>query len=173
MKYVSWLWHNTCGARFNIALRILLGCAQVALSLLMVCLSKRFIDVTIREGSEQDVIRMIAFLVATIVGGVVVRQVYNYLTVSCTARKVNEIRLRLFSALFRRELYGESTLHSGDVTSRFSKDVESANDVSLIVIPQAIVTGLQLVGAFLLMRFFDARLAWALVLFTPVAVVIG
>lgn len=173
MKYVSWLWHNTCGARFNIALRILLGCAQVALSLLMVCLSKRFIDVTIREGSEQDVIRMIAFLVATIVGGVVVRQVYNYLTVSCTARKVNEIRLRLFSALFRRELYGESTLHSGDVTSRFSKDVESANDVSLIVIPQAIVTGLQLVGAFLLMRFFDARLAWALVLFTPVAVVVG
>lgn len=173
MKYVGWLWRNTCGARFNIALRILLGCAQVALSLLMVCLSKRFIDVTIREGSEQDVIRMIAFLVTTIVGGVVVRQVYNYLTVSCTARKVNEIRLRLFSALFRRELYGESTLHSGDVTSRFSKDVESANDVSLIVIPQAIVTGLQLVGAFLLMRFFDARLAWALVLFTPVAVVVG
>lgn len=173
MKYVGWLWRNTGGARFNIALRILLGTGQVALSLLMVCLSKRFIDVTIREGSEQDVIRMIAFLVATIVGGVVVRQVYNYLTVSCTARKVNEIRLRLFSALFRRELYGESTLHSGDVTSRFSKDVESANDVSLIVIPQAIVTGLQLVGAFLLMRFFDARLAWALVLFTPVAVVVG
>ena len=173
MKYVGWLWRNTGGARFNIALRILLGCAQVALSLLMVCLSKRFIDETIRTGSDQDVIRMIAFLVATIVGGVVVRQVYNYLTVSCTARKVNEIRLRLFSALFRRELYGESTLHSGDVTSRFSKDVESANDVSLIVIPQAIVTGLQLVGAFLLMRFFDARLAWALVLFTPVAVVVG
>ncbi|WP_407444425.1 ABC transporter ATP-binding protein [Fibrobacter sp.] len=173
MKYVGWLWHNTSGARLNIALRILLGTAQVALSLLMVCLSKRFIDETIRTGSDQDVIRMVAFLVATIVGGVVVRQVYNYLTVSCTARKVNEIRLHLFSALFRRELYGESTLHSGDVTSRFSKDVESANDVSLIVIPQAIVTGLQLVGAFLLMRFFDARLAWALVLFTPVAVVVG
>ena len=173
MKYVGWLWRNTSGARINVALRILLGCAQVALSLLMVCLSKRFIDVTIREGSEQDVFRMIALLVATVVGGVVVRQMYNYLTVSCTARKVNEIRLRLFSALFRRELYGELSMHSGDVTSRFSKDVESANDVSLIVIPQAIVTGLQLLGAFLLMRFFDARLAWALVLFTPIAVVIG
>lgn len=53
MKYVGWLWRNTCGARFNIALRILLGCAQVALSLLMVCLSKRFIDVTIREAANK------------------------------------------------------------------------------------------------------------------------
>jgi ABC-type multidrug transport system fused ATPase/permease subunit len=36
-----------------------------------------------------------------------------------------------------------------------------------------VVTGLQLLGAFLLMRFFDARLAWALVIFTPFAIVIG
>lgn len=173
MKYVSWLWHNTYGARLNVALRILLGIAQVALSLLMVCLSKRFIDVTIREGSEQDVVRMVVFLVLSIVGGIVVRQVYNYLAVSSTARKVNELRLQLFSALFRRELYGEQVFHSGDVTSRFSKDVESSCNVSLTIIPQMIVTGLQLLGAFLLLRFFDARLAWALVLFTPVAVVLG
>jgi hypothetical protein len=31
-------------------------------------------------------------------------------------------------------------------------------------LPQMLVTGLQLVGAFLLMRWFDARLAWALLL---------
>lgn len=173
MKYVAWFWRNTCGARLNIALRILLSIVQVTLSLLMVCLSKRFIDETIREGTEQDVIRMIAYLVLTVVGGIVVRQLYNFLTVSCTAGKVNELRLRLFSALFRRELYGESSLHSGDVTSRFSKDVETANDVALSVIPQMISTGLQLLGSFLLLRFFDARLAWALVLFTPVAIVVG
>jgi len=35
------------------------------------------------------------------------------------------------------------------------------------------VTTLQLVGAFLLMRWFDPRLAWALLLLTPVAIVFG
>lgn len=173
MKYIGWFWRNTNGAWLNVSVRILLGVGQVVLSLLMVWLSKQFIDVTIREGSEQDVIRMIAYLVATIVGGIVVRQIYNYLAVSCSARKTNELRLKLFSALFKRELYGESSLHSGDVTSRFSKDVDAVNDVSLSTIPQMMVTGLQLLGAFLLLRFFDARLAWALVLFTPVAIIIG
>ena len=36
-----------------------------------------------------------------------------------------------------------------------------------------VVTGIQLLGAFLLMRFFDAWLAWALVIFTPLAIVLG
>jgi ABC-type multidrug transport system fused ATPase/permease subunit len=40
-------------------------------------------------------------------------------------------------------------------------------------LPQMIVTALQLVGAFLLMRWFDPRLAWALLLLTPVAIVLG
>jgi ABC-type multidrug transport system fused ATPase/permease subunit len=40
-------------------------------------------------------------------------------------------------------------------------------------LPQMIVTVIQLVGAFLLMRWFDPRLAWALLLLTPVAIVLG
>ena len=48
MKYVAWLWRNMAGMRFNAAVRIVFGVARVALGLLMVCLSKHFIDVTIK-----------------------------------------------------------------------------------------------------------------------------
>jgi ABC-type multidrug transport system fused ATPase/permease subunit len=47
MKYFSWLWNNSRGIRWNTVVRIIAGIIQVVLSLLMVWLSKRFIDKTI------------------------------------------------------------------------------------------------------------------------------
>ncbi|MBR6370647.1 MAG: hypothetical protein IKS24_06170, partial [Bacteroidaceae bacterium] len=58
MKYVSWIWRNTQGIRLNTAVRIVTGTVQVALGLMMVWLSRRFIDETIRTGSVRDVTLM-------------------------------------------------------------------------------------------------------------------
>ena len=55
--------------------RIVAGIGQVVLGLLMMWLSKRFIDETIRTGTADDVLRMVELLVLTVVGGVVLRQV--------------------------------------------------------------------------------------------------
>ena len=59
MKYFSWLWNNSRGIRWNTVVRIVTGIVQVVLSLLMVWLSKRFIDETIRTGTADDVLRMV------------------------------------------------------------------------------------------------------------------
>ena len=75
MKYFSWLWNNSRGIRWNTVVRIIAGIIQVVLSLLMVWLSKRFIDETIRTGTADDVLRMVELLVLTVVGGVILRQV--------------------------------------------------------------------------------------------------
>ena len=58
MIYFSWLWRNSIGIRWNTAVRIVAGIGQVVLGLLMVWLSKRFIDETIRTGTADDVLRM-------------------------------------------------------------------------------------------------------------------
>ncbi len=79
MKYFSWLWNNSCGIRWNTVVRIVTGIVQVMLGLLMVWLSKRFIDETIRTGTADDVLRMVELLVLTVVGGVVLRQVGYWL----------------------------------------------------------------------------------------------
>ena len=173
MKYISWLWRNSRGIRWNTAVRIVTGIGQVALGLLMVWLSRRFIDETIRTGSADDVLRMVALLVLTVVGGVVLRQVGYWLTTSASVRQTNALRLRIFSSLFRRQLFDDQELHSGDVTSRLAKDIEQVSTVSTDTLPQMVITGIQLCGAFLLMRWFDERLAWALLLLTPLAIVFG
>ena len=173
MKYLSWLWKNTDGFRFNIAVRIVFGVGRISLGLLMVWLSKRFIDETIRTGSDSDIVQMIALLVATVVGAIVLRIFFYYMTNVAMVRQSNRLRLEVFEGLFARKLYAGTELHSGDVASRLSKDIENVSTTTMETMPQMFVTALQLVGAFLLMRWFDPRLAWALLLLTPVAIVFG
>jgi len=99
MKYFSWLWNNSRGIRWNTMVRIIAGIIQVVLSLLMVWLSKRFIDETIRTGTADDVLRMVELLVLTVVGGVVLRQVGYWLKTSANVRQSNALRLRIFTLL--------------------------------------------------------------------------
>lgn len=173
MKYIAWIWRELRGFRANVIIRVMVGVGRVALGLLMIWLSKRFIDETIRTGTNDDVVRMIVFLVLTVVGSIVLRLVYYYMSASAMVRKSNALRLTFFDLLFKRKLYGEQELHSGDVASRLMKDVDTVCTSTMDTIPQMMVTGVQLVGAFLLMRWFDARLAWALLLLTPLVIVIG
>lgn len=173
MKYVVWLWRNTKGIRWNTAVRIVVGIIQVALGLTMVWLSRQFIDETILTGSGDDLWRMILLLVATVVGGVLLRQLYYYMTTMVEIKMTNTLRLRTFSNLFNRQLYDDQELHSGDVTSRLSKDIETASGVITTTLPQMTITTIRLMGAFLMMRYFDELLAWALLLITPCAIVFG
>lgn len=116
---------------------------------------------------------MIVLLLTTVISVILLRQAYYYMTIAANTRQTNAIRLRLFSLLFSRQLYNEHDLHSGDITSRMSKDIETVSTVTTDVIPLMIVTGCQLIGAFLLMQSMDKRLAWALLLVTPVMLLFG
>ena len=173
MTYVVWLWHNTKHIRLNMLIRIVAGLGRVAFGLLMVWLCKRFIDVTIRTGTRDDIFVMIGLLLAVVFCAIVCRQIYYYLGVRAGAHQSTAIRLRIFSRLFRRQMYDQKELHSGDVTSRLEKDIEVVSDATTSLLPDMTVTAFQLVGAFTLMQSMDARLAWALLLLTPLFLFLG
>ena len=171
MKYLRWLWRAMAGIRWDTLWRILIGIAQVALGLLMVWLSRRFIDQTIRTGTDREVVAMIVLLVAVVLGGVVLRQLYYYLSTLACTRQTNAIRLQAFSRLFARQLYAERDIHSGDVASRLSKDIEVVGEASTDMLPRAVITLVQLAGAFLLLFSMDRWLAIALLVLTPLVIV--
>ncbi len=153
--------------------RVAAGIGRVSLGLLMVWLCKRFIDVTIRQGTTDDIIVMIIALVSVVIGAILCRQAYYFLGVKDRAKQTTSIRLRIFSHLFRRQLFDQKELHSGDVTSRLEKDIDVVSDATTSLFPDMSVTLIQLVGAFLLMQSMDARLAWALLLLTPLFLIVG
>ena len=170
MKYVGWIWSNTRGIRWSMLARILAGTAQVGCGLLMVWLSRRFIDETILSGTARDVTVMILWLVLTVVGRVAFRQVSYLLTTTAGIKLTNGLRLRMYGSLFRRQLYTGKDMHSGDVSYRLTKDINEVSDTLTDVIPQILITLIQLTGAFFLLRYFDRWLAWALIIMTPAAI---
>ena len=172
MSYILWIIRNMVGIRWNTLIRIVVGVTQVMLGLVMIWFSKQFIDVTIRTGSDQDVISMMVLLISLAVTGIFLRQLYYYMTTKASTYQSNSIRLSVFSSLFRRQMF-EDQLHSGDVTSRLSKDIDTVSEVTTTLLPQFVVTGVQLTGAFLLMYSMDRRLALALLLITPFIVAFG
>ena len=155
MKYVYWLWQNTRGIRLNMMVRTVAGIGRVSLGLLMVWLCKRFIDVTIRTGSRDDILTMVATLMAVIMVGILLRQAYYYLGVKASVTQSTAVRLRIFSHLFRRQMFDQKEMHSGDVTSRLEKDIDVVTDATTSLIPDLTITLFQLAGAFLLMQSMD------------------
>lgn len=173
MKYLCWLARHTEGMRLNILTRILLGLGQTLLALLVVWLSKRFIDEVVFTESTREMVLQVAILASAVILGVVIRQFNYYLANKAFIRKVAALRLSLFAQLFRRKLFGESEIHSGDISSRMAKDIDAVSETIAVTLPQMVVMTMQLAGAFLLMHWFDPRLAWALVLLTPLAIALG
>ena len=172
MKYARWFIANANGIWLNVIVRILSGLVQTALSLMVVWLSKRLIDGA-TSGTTDDMTKMACMIAVAVVTGVGLRQLNQYLANQAMILKVAGLRLSLFGKLFRRRLFEERQLHSGDVTSRMAKDIDTVSETLAVTLPQVVETTARLIGAFLLMRWFDSRLAWALVLITPIAIAIG
>lgn len=172
MKYARWFIANANGIWLNVIVRIVSGLVQTALSLMVVWLSKRLIDGA-TSGTTDDMTMMACMIAVAVVTGVGLRQLNQYLANQAMILKVAGLRLSLFGKLFRRRLFEERQLHSGDVTSRMAKDIDTVSETLAVTLPQVVETTARLIGAFLLMRWFDSRLAWALVLITPIAIAIG
>ena len=173
MKYARWFIDNSRGIRLNILVRIMAGLLQTVLALCVVWLSKRLIDDVALTGTMSEMAMQALLIVAAVVAGVSIRQLNQYLANKAFIKKVAELRLAIFSQLFNRRLFEANDIHSGDVTSRMAKDIDAVSETLAVQLPQVVVMTIQLVGAFLLMRWFDSRLAWALILITPLAIIIG
>ena len=173
MKYARWFIDNSRGIRLNIIVRIMAGLLQTVLALCVVWLSKRLIDDVAMRGTMSEMAMQALLIAAAVVAGVSIRQLNQYLANKAFIKKVAELRLAIFSQLFNRRLFEDNDIHSGDVTSRMAKDIDAVSETLAVQLPQVVVMTIQLVGAFLLMRWFDSRLAWALILITPLAIIIG
>ena len=168
-KYALWFWQQMTTIRTRIILRIIAGLAQVGIGLLLVWLCRRFIDYVIWRG---DILRESLVLFGVIAVMIALRQAVFYLSSMTEVIQQNAMRQRLFNLVLGRKLYTQGKdMHSGDITQRLERDISAASAITTSVLPGMMVTLVQLVGAFLLMRSIDQVLAWSLLLLTPVIAV--
>lgn len=164
-EYTAWFIRQLHVIRVNVAVRIVAGIVQVALGLLLVWLCRRFIDYAVWQ---DNVVEEVSILVVTLLASVGIRQAVFYLQSSAEIVQQNAIRQRLFDHLLSRRLYATAErLHSGDISQRLERDISTVSAITTDVLPRMVVTGVQLLGAFMLMLSMDAWLAWSLLLLTP------
>ena len=164
-EYTAWFIRQLHVIRVNVAVRIVAGIVQVALGLLLVWLCRRFIDYAVWQ---DNVVEEVSILVVTLLTSVGIRQAVFYLQSSAEIVQQNAIRQRLFDHLLSRRLYATAErLHSGDISQRLERDIATVSAITTDVLPRMVVTGVQLLGAFMLMLSMDAWLAWSLLLLTP------
>ena len=164
-EYTAWFIRQLHVIRVNVAVRVVAGIVQVALGLLLVWLCRRFIDYAVWQ---DNVVEEVSLLVVTLLTSVGIRQAVFYLQSSAEIVQQNAIRQRLFDHLLSRRLYATAErLHSGDISQRLERDIATVSAITTDVLPRMVVTGVQLLGAFMLMLSMDAWLAWSLLLLTP------
>ena len=164
-EYTAWFIRQLHVIRVNVAVRIVAGIVQVALGLLLVWLCRRFIDYAVWQ---DNVVEEVSLLVGALLASVGIRQAVFYLQSSAEIVQQNAIRQRLFDHLLSRQLYSTTErLHSGDISQRLERDISTVSAITTDVLPRMVVTGVQLLGAFMLMLSMDAWLAWSLLLLTP------
>lgn len=164
-EYAAWFIRQLHVIRVNVAVRIVAGIVQVALGLLLVWLCRRFIDYAVWQ---DNVVEEVSLLVGALLASVGIKQATFYLQSSAEIVQQNAIRQRLFDHLLSRQLYSTTErLHSGDISQRLERDIATVSAITTDVLPRMVVTGVQLLGAFMLMLSMDAWLAWSLLLLTP------
>lgn len=173
VNYVIWIWNNSSNIRLSTIVRILVGTVRIAFALSMIWLCKRFIDVTVHTGTRNDILLMIMILIAVISGNVLCRQVYFYMGAKAEVLQTTTIRLRIFSHLFRRNMFSQKEMHSGNITSRLEKDIETVSGTTTRILTDFFVAFLQLICAFIFMQRMDTYLSLILLLLTPLFLVVG
>lgn len=164
--YLRWLWRFSRGIRLSLTINSLLGILSVCVSLYFIYICKKLVDIATRtvDGS-------LSLYTWLMIGALAVQLVISALSIhfgnTTSARMTNQIRYRIYSYLMESRWFGKEKMHTGDQLNRLEQDVNTVSDTICSSLPSCLVTGFQLLAAFLFLWNMDATLAWTLIFIMP------
>lgn len=173
MRYADvarWLFRESAGVRWRVAMNALLGVFNVGCSLTFVWISKQLVDMATHR-VEGSFVAHIALLIGVLLMQLILSSVSRRMDASTSLRFANGLRSKLFSHLLHSRWDGRERFHTGDMVNRLETDVATATSLVCATIPSVVITLVRLVGAFLFLALLDLRLAAAVVVIMPVALI--
>jgi len=169
-KCMRWLWMASDGIRLRLVVRSLLGLIRVAAGLVFIFVSKQLIDMATGQlPSTPERIWIFCILLVALIFVEIGSGLYgSYLNVQTETKLRNGIRRNVFAHLMTSTWESREKMHSGDVLNRLEEDVRVIADTLCNSLPQLVVTGAQLLAAFVFLCQMSAALGWALVFIMPV-----
>jgi ATP-binding cassette subfamily B protein len=169
LRCMRWLWTASYGIRKRLFLDAFLGLFRVAAGLAFIYVSKELIDMATRQHNvpvRQLIVNGILLLVL-ILAEMGAGLLTTWLSNQTEIKMKNFIRRKLFAHLMNAYWEGKEKLHSGDVLNRLEEDVRVVTDTLCNSMPALLVTGAQLLAAFVFLAYMSSFLAWAIIFIMP------
>ncbi len=166
-QLLRWLWRVLKGNRLQTLMNAAIGVVGVFVSLLMVLVMQRTIDVAAgaRQGSIYWGVAMMGGLILCEFGLNILRVwIKNILGVKAQ----NVMQQQILDRLLRSEWRGKNAYHTGDVINRMEEDVKTVVGFITETLPKTLSVVMMFVGAFFYLMQMDTWLAITTVGILPV-----
>lgn len=168
----AYLGHISAGFKRKIASYCLLGLCSVGLSLGFIFASKWMIDMATGATNGRLAVGTVVLL------GLVLLQLLCDAADSWTSVRIqigvgNKLRYNLFTRLLQSHWNEMEKFHSGDVMNRIEQDTSVVTGILTVSLPSFFILGMQLLAAFTVFCFLDARLPWIVAGIIPVCLLAG
>lgn len=166
IQTLRWFVRTSRGIRLRSIANTLTGVIGVGLDFAFIWATKRCIDTATHqtEGSLTESALLLGAVMAAII---VLGFTRNWLAAILGVQSTNKIQRRMFETVLGSVWLGRDRQHTGDTMNRLDRDVRDVTSVISNTLPQALIVTCRLIGAFVFLCVYDARLACALMVITP------
>ena len=172
IQTLRWFVRTSRGIRLRSIANTLTGVIGVGLDFAFIWATKRCIDTATHqtEGSLTESALLLGAVMASIIALGFAR---NWLAAILGVQSTNKIQRRMFETVLGSVWLGRDRQHTGDTMNRLDRDVRDVTGVISNTLPQALIVTCRLIGAFVFLCVYDARLACALMVITPLFIALS
>ena len=169
---IQWLYRASKGCRLQLVCRAMSGILHVMVSLTFIMLSKRLVDIATGL-TEGDMKGCMVALVSCVLLQLLLSVVGSRLDIHTVMNMGNRMRNGIFRHVMESRWRGREAIHTGDVMNRMEGDIDTVTSLVCHTIPSVVVSATQLVAAALFLGIMDLRLAIAIVVIMPLALLLS
>lgn len=172
IQTLRWFVRTSRGIRLRSIANTLTGVIGVGLDFAFIWATKRCID-TATHQTEGSLTESALLLGAVMTAVIALGFARNWLAAILGVQSTNKIQRRMFETVLGSVWLGRDRQHTGDTMNRLDRDVREVTGVISNTLPQALIVTCRLIGAFVFLCVYDARLACALMVITPLFIALS
>ncbi len=167
-----WLWQQVKKHRGFILFIGLLGLLGTLMSLASSVASKYLID-AVTGSATNPILPAALMMAAMLLGSLILQTVSARINARVHVKVRNQMQHTTFGRILNASWQSLEAYRSGDLMNRLNSDINTAADGVIGFLPSLVASGIQFLGAFCIMLYYDPIMALIALLSAPVTLLAG
>jgi ATP-binding cassette subfamily C protein len=169
---IKWIYKYAFSFKFNIFLLVILGSFTSIANIFRAFVFKGIVDSATNIKIKSFIYYLVAFAILIILD-LLLQGTISSISTKTNVKLCNKIQLSFYSNLTRIKWLQISRFHSDDILTRITNDADNISGMVINILPNTISSLVLLFGSFLMLLYFDTRLALCSFFLTPLLVLLS